>query len=107
MNTTITPTPAAPAAGSVLHAWNASPGRTKYVVTESHDHKYLTKGNVVVVVEDPQNNNWLLRLSDMSLHHLTGQSDQYVHLSRADSLNTEVSGRPAGSNDTNSGRPVR
>lgn len=65
---------------STLHAGSIWPSRKQYVVTDAHHHKNLTEGNIVLVVEDPKNNNWLLRLSDMSLHHLTGQSDQYVHL---------------------------
>jgi hypothetical protein len=65
---------------SSLHAGYAVPGMRRYVVTDAHYSKGLTEGNIVVVVEDPKSNNWLLRLSDLSLHHLTGQSDQYVHL---------------------------
>lgn len=65
---------------SSLHAGDAVPGPRRYVVTDAHHHKNLTEGSIVVVVGDPKSNNWLLRLSDMSLHHLTGQADQYVHL---------------------------
>lgn len=66
---------------SAIHAGNVSPSRILYTVTESHDHESLTEGNVVVMVEDPRFKNWLLRLSDMTLHPLTGRCDQYVHLS--------------------------
>lgn len=65
---------------SSLHAGLVSPGPRRYAVTESHGHKHLAEGETVVMVEDPQLNNWLLRLSDFSLHHLKGQSEQYVHL---------------------------
>lgn len=70
---------------SLLHAGNAWPGKELYIVTESHDHQQLTEGNIVAVVDDPKQNSWLLRISDMTLHSLTGKSDQYVHLKKVDS----------------------
>lgn len=74
-------TPLAAPPGSAIHAGNVYPSRSWYTVTESHDHESLTEGNVVVMVEDPGLNNWLLRLSDMTLHPLTDRCHQYVHLS--------------------------
>jgi hypothetical protein len=63
-----------------IHAGYVAPGPKRYTVTESHDHEDMVWGDVVLMVEDPSLKNWLLRLSDFTLHHLKGQADQYVHL---------------------------
>lgn len=63
-----------------LDAGSIEPSCKRYVVTYPHGHKYLKAGDVVVMVENPYADNYLLRESDMTLHHLRGQSDQYIHL---------------------------
>ncbi len=51
----------------------------RYVVTFVHEAD-LQVGDTVVMVETPQFDNLLLRLSDMTLHDLADFNGQYVHL---------------------------
>lgn len=55
----------------------------RYVVTWTHNHKTLKTGDVVVMTEDREFRNWLLREPDMTLHSLQDESGQYVHLGEA------------------------
>lgn len=73
-------------------AGSVAPGVREFFITETHGHAHLQRGDLVVMVEDPRSNNWLLRLSDMTLHHLKGQADQYVHLK---SVPAQLLKRPA------------
>lgn len=68
-----------PARDPEITADEVSPGTEQYIVTHPHDTT-LEKGDVVIMVEDPEFRNWLLRLSDYTLHALLGIDDQYVHL---------------------------
>lgn len=52
----------------------------QYKVSCVHDHKSLEMGDVVVMVETPRLEMFLLRVSDMTLHSLEDSNDQYVHL---------------------------
>jgi len=67
----------------LLDAGSIPASDRRYVVTWPHDHKTLKAGDVVVMTETPQVHNLLLRLADMTLHGLTDEHDQYVHLDEA------------------------
>ncbi len=57
------------------------PSTQCYVVTEAHRHNSIKEGDEVVVIVTPDSaRNYLLRLSDMTLHSLQDSNDQYVHL---------------------------
>lgn len=79
------PTPVA--CSDWLDAGSVAPSCKRYVVTWPHGHKHLKGGDVVVMVETPRLDNCLLRESDMTLHHLQGQSDQYIHLAEVKASN--------------------
>jgi len=65
-----------------LDAGSAPASPRRYNVTWPHDHPTLKTGDEVVMVESPrpEMRNWLLRVSDMTLHPLKDENDQYVHL---------------------------
>ena len=65
--------------GPEVDAGKVVPGPALYEVTYAHNHKTLKAGNLVRMVEDPRYNNLLLR-TDWTLHWLTDEQDQYVHL---------------------------
>ncbi len=69
----------------VLDAGGLAASPKRYVVTWPHEHKSLKAGDVVVMVETPKFDFFLLRESDMTLHGLTGNGDQYVHLAEVES----------------------
>jgi hypothetical protein len=62
-------------------AGSVEPDLRRWRVTETHGHITLGHGDEVVVVESPTvGGNYLLRMTDLTLHHLRGDADQYVHL---------------------------
>lgn len=71
-----------PSCDPELTAGEVEPGPTLYEVMFTHKHITLKPGDLVRMVEDPRCNNLLLR-ADWTLHLLTGEFDQYVHLRRA------------------------
>lgn len=64
----------------MMHAGSISPSSNKYLVSDPHDHRSLKHGDIVVLSESPGRHNLIIRLSDMSLHQLKDEYDQYVHL---------------------------
>lgn len=66
--------------GPDISAGNVSPSTRRYEVTYPHDHKTLKIGDVVVMAETPKLENVLIRLTDMTLHRICDDSEQYVHL---------------------------
>lgn len=65
--------------GQEVDSGTVVPGPTLYEVTYTHGHRTLKRGDIVRVVEDPHDNNLLLR-ADWTLHTLADEHDQYVHL---------------------------
>lgn len=65
--------------GWEVDSGDIAPGPARYEVTYPHKHKTLKSGDLVRMVEDPRGNSLLLRV-DWTLHRLTDESDQYVHL---------------------------
>ncbi len=65
-----------------MNAGYVSPSKEWYRITDAREHKTLKVGDIVLVVETPSPHlvNLLLRASDMTLHELQDESDQYVHL---------------------------
>ncbi len=63
-------------------ASQVAPSTARYVVTYTHGHRTLSKGDVVIMVETPNTRNLLLRERDMTLHSQIGELDQYVHLEK-------------------------
>ena len=61
-------------------AGSVPPSAAEYSVEYTHGHKSLKHGDVVVMTESPGFQNLLLRESDRTLHSLTGEHEQYVHL---------------------------
>ena len=80
--------------GDWLDAGSVSPSPKRYKVTWPHDHKNLKIGDIVVLVETPRLDIWLLRESDMTLHPTKCQFDQYVHLMDAEVPNTQPQPTP-------------
>jgi len=66
----------------IVSAGNVCCSPTVYVVVDTHKHRTLALGDRVVMTEDPQYRNLLIRLSDYTLHALEDEYDQYVHLSK-------------------------
>jgi hypothetical protein len=62
------------------HAGELAPSKKRYVIEDAHDHPTLKDGQVVVLVEGPKLENMLIRVSDMTAHHLWDRCQQYVHL---------------------------
>lgn len=66
-----------------MSAGKIAPSTSQYLVTEIHDHKTLAVGDVVVMSEHTKTlHNLLVRLSDFSIHEITDEAGQYVHLRR-------------------------
>ena len=63
-----------------LDAGSIEPSTKRYIVSFPHAHKTLRTGDVVVMIETPRKEKFLLRESDMTMHWLTDDGDQYVHL---------------------------
>jgi hypothetical protein len=62
-------------------AGQIEPNSGVWYVTNAKQHKTLRKGDTCFMVEDPNLNNWLLRLTPgPSLHKLQDNRDQYVEL---------------------------
>lgn len=61
-------------------AGHIEPSTKVYIVTLVHYDHTLKIGDRVVMTETPMRFNYLLRLSDMTLHCLQDSSEQYVHL---------------------------
>lgn len=69
-----------------IDAGKVPPSSKKYVVTHTHSHQTLKTGDVVVMVCTPnQGSNWLFRVTDMTMHDLVDEHDQYVHLAEQES----------------------
>lgn len=68
-----------------LSAGSVAASSRRYVVICTHRHLGLKIGDIVVMLETPRPrfDNYLLRVSDMTLHSLEDESDQYVHLTEA------------------------
>lgn len=63
-----------------LSAGSVEPSHKRYRVTGPPEHKTLNAGDVVVMTQTPTLQNMLVRESDLTLHHLTDEYDQNVHL---------------------------
>lgn len=63
-------------------AGKVGPSTTRYKVVCAHDHATLKVGDVVVMTEDRTRANWLLREADLTLHDLTDEHSQYIHLEK-------------------------
>lgn len=63
-------------------AGSIEPSPKRWRVVETHDHKTLRLGDVVIMAEIPlpDLSNILIREADMTLHWLRGDYEQYVHL---------------------------
>ena len=68
--------------GSVVSAGSIEPSTGDLFKLERDDqwHKTLKVGDIVTMVEDPLFNNWLLRISDYTLHELRCADYEYVYL---------------------------
>lgn len=66
-----------------LDAGSVAPSTKRYRINWPHNHKTLRAGDVVVMTQTPRLENMLLRESDMTLHVLQDDSDQYVHMVEA------------------------
>lgn len=68
--------------GSVVSAGSIEPSTGDLFKLEIDDqwHKTLKVGDIVTMVEDPLFNNWLLRISDYTLHELRCADYEYVYL---------------------------
>jgi len=64
----------------MIDAGNVAPSSKRYRVSWAHKHKTLSMGDIVIMAVTPRQDNFLLRLSDFTLHWLSDDSDQYVHL---------------------------
>ena len=83
----------------LLDAGSVTASDIRYVVTIPHNHKTLKSGDVVVMTETPMRHNLLIRISDMTLHRLTDEYDQYVHLSESSNPSHHDGAAPAPSVD--------
>jgi len=66
--------------GVWLDAGDVEPSQKKYRITYPHDVRSLKTDDVVQMVVTPHGSNYLLRVTDMSLHNIKDDSSQYVHL---------------------------
>lgn len=71
---------AAVACSAWLDAGLVPQSMRRYRITYPHDHKSLRAGDVVVMTRYSAYGNLLLRESDMTLHRLQDNRDQYVHM---------------------------
>ena len=67
----------------MLDAGSVPASRRRHVVTWAHNHKTLSRGDVVVMAVH-RTMHYLIRVSDMTLHGLEDGDGQYVHLAPVD-----------------------
>jgi hypothetical protein len=60
-----------------------TPSQKVWVITDAHDHKKLKEGDRVIMTETPSFQNLLYRPSDDTLHDLSDDHEQYVHMEEA------------------------
>jgi len=63
----------------IISAGKVCAGPNPYVVVELHDHKTLKLGDVVRMSESMNGDLFLIR-TDYTIHSITDDYDQYVHL---------------------------
>lgn len=56
------------------------PGNQRYIVTYTHNHKTLNKGDLVTCRECPNGVYLCLVKDDYTIHGILASNDQYVHL---------------------------
>lgn len=67
-----------------------APSCKRYEVILPHKHMTLEAGDIVIMTETPDLDNLLLREKDMTLHRLSDQDGQYVHIALAEQPNKAI-----------------
>lgn len=65
---------------TLIDAGGVEPGTSEYVVAWAGNHTTLRVNDLVVMVETPDYENMLLRKSDLTLHSIVDERNQYVIL---------------------------
>ena len=63
-----------------IPASDVAPGDQQYRVTFAPFHKTLRMGDIVVMRESPWHHNFLVRVSDATIHDVMDGNEQHVHL---------------------------